>query len=103
MKEEKKSGETEPMISDVMGVVQDLAEAMQMGFERHEKILNTLVVGQENLTERVNGIDQRLTATHGRVEDIAEMLEDMTEVVDENRDMLFKHEGRITALEKEIV
>ncbi|MFZ2983839.1 MAG: hypothetical protein WA053_02015 [Minisyncoccia bacterium] len=108
MKEEKKSGELEPTISDVMGkrfdslegAIQDLSEAMQMGFERHEKILDTLVAGQENLTERVNGIDQRLTTTQSRVEDVAEMLEDMTEVVDENRDVLFKHEGRISVLEK---
>jgi hypothetical protein len=58
------------------------------------------VAGQENLIERVNGIDQRLTTTQSRVEDVAEMLENMTEVVDENRDKLFKHEARIGILEK---
>lgn len=152
MKEEKKSGELEPTISDVLGAVQkladrfdtletssqkltgrfdvlevsvqDLTEAVQTGFAkveerldriegvagqhdgllvRHEKLLTALVAGQENLTERVNGIDQKLTATQGRVEDVAEMLESMTEVVDENRDMLFKHEGRIAILEKAVV
>lgn len=80
---------------------------MQSGFarvetvlDRHENIIQTLVAGQENLIERVNGIDQRLTTTQSRVEDVAEMLENMTEVVDENRDKLFKHEARIGILEK---
>ena len=108
MKETNKSNiEKEPTITEVVVAIQDLTEAVQAGFARHEeilghhdKLLNTLVTGQENLTERINVVDQRLSATQNRVEDVAEMLEDMTEVVDENRDVLFKHEERITILEK---
>lgn len=114
MKEEKKSGEDEPTISDVLeavqtgfakveerlGRIEGIADQHEGTLTRHDKLLTTLVAGQENLTERVNGIDQRLTATQNRVEDVAEMLENMTEVVDENRDMLFKHGERIAVLEK---
>lgn len=103
MKEDKKLGELEPTLSDVLEAVQVGFTKVETVLDRHEKMINTLVAGQENLTERVKGIDQRLTVTQNRVEDVAEMLEDMTEVVDENRDILFKHESRITVLEKAVV
>jgi hypothetical protein len=42
--------------------------------------------------ERVNIIDQRLSKTQNRIED----------VVDENHDSIFDHERRITILEKTV-
>ncbi|MCR4333864.1 MAG: hypothetical protein NUV60_02525 [Patescibacteria group bacterium] len=118
MKKVKKSSKAEPTISDVMGAVQtlagrfdglektnktlvgkfdvlevsvqDLTEAVQIGFERHEKILKTLVEGQDELRESVHLLDQRVSKTQNRIED----------VVDENTATLLNHGRRITILEK---
>ncbi|MEK7086508.1 MAG: hypothetical protein AAB951_01835 [Patescibacteria group bacterium] len=99
MKEEKKSGELEPTISDVFDAVQAGFVRVETVLDRHEellaqhgKILKTLVAGQDNLTERVNIIDQRLSKTQSRIED----------VVDENQDSIFDHERRISVLEKAV-
>lgn len=86
MKEISKSSEFEPTLSDVL-------EAVQTGFERHEKILKTLVEGQGQLRESVNLLDKRVSKTQNRVED----------VVDENQETLVDHNRRISILEKAIV
>lgn len=87
----------EPTISDVMGAVHDLTEAVQTGFakvetvlDRHEDILKTLVDGQDQLRGSVNILDQRMSKTQNRIED----------VVDENHRTLLEHGRRITILEK---
>ena len=92
--------EKEPTIKEVMGAVknlavsvQDLTEAVQTGFGkmeerfekvekqlvRHENILVTLHTGQENLrelvNERTNALDQRISNTQHRVEDVVDILE----------------------------
>ncbi len=107
MKEVKKSTGNEPTITDVMASLQDLTEAVQSGFakhearfDRHEKILAALHEGQNNLTERVGDMDRRLIATQSRVEDIADMFESTTDVVDESRDQIFDHEIRLKRLEE---
>jgi uncharacterized coiled-coil protein SlyX len=120
MKEGNKSKEFEPTVSDVLEAVQTgfarleagfdrhegiltelqtglarhegILTELQTGLARHEKILHTLVAGQDNLMERVNIIDQRLSKTQNRIED----------VVDENHDSIFDHERRITILEKTV-
>ena len=91
MKKVKKSKKDKPTLFGVMDAVQDLTEAVQVGFERHEKILKTLVEGQEQLRQGVNILDQRVSKTQNRIED----------VVDENRDSILNHERRIRHLEKE--
>ena len=77
-----------------MGAVQDLTEAVQTGFahhedilNRHDKALNALHEGQENIKEQLNDVDRRLINTQNRVEDIADTLE-------------LDHERRIHRLEK---
>ncbi len=93
MKKEQKLDELEPTLSDVL-------EAVQTGFERHEKILKTLVEGQDQLRGSVNILDQRVTKTQNRVEDIADLLDDMTHVTDKNKVSLLDHERRIRHLER---
>ncbi len=112
MKKAKKSKVSkEPTITDVMGAVQDLTEAVQTGFSkveerfggvedrldgvetalgRHEKILKTLVEGQDHLREDIHILDQRMSKTQNRIED----------VVDENQDSLREYGRRIAILEK---
>ncbi len=104
MKKANKSKTSEPTISDAVnavqklsgkfdnlsGAVQDLTEAVQVGFERHEKVLKALVEGQEQLRESVGILDQRVSKTQSRIED----------VVDENRDAVLNHERRIRHLER---
>ncbi|MFA6414607.1 MAG: hypothetical protein WC217_00860 [Candidatus Paceibacterota bacterium] len=91
MKKVKKSkAKKAPTTTDMMSAVQDLTEAVQVGFERHEKILKTLVEGQEQLRESVNILDQRVSKTQNRIED----------VLDENRDSILGHERRIRHLER---
>ena len=100
--------------------LQEMTEAVQTGFARqeeiltrheemlaghgemldkHDRLLKVLVEGQNNLVERVGDMDRRLIATQSRVEDIADMFESTTDVVDESRDQLFSHEVRIKRLE----
>lgn len=62
-------------------------DGVEMILGRHDKLLKTLVEGQENLQEQLNDNTNRLIKTQNRVEDIADMLE-----VD--------HESRIARLEK---
>lgn len=111
MKKVKKSSKAEATISDVMGAVHELTEAVQVGFAkvedrfggvggrldgvetvlgRHEKILKTLVEGQDHLREDIHILDQRVSKTQNRIED----------VVDENQDSLREYGRRITILEK---
>lgn len=77
-------------VQDLAGTVQDLTEAVQVGFERHEGILKVLVEGQDDLRESVHLLDQRVSKTQNRIED----------VVDEHQDTLVGHGRRITVLEK---
>ncbi|MCR4276347.1 MAG: hypothetical protein NUV90_03110 [Candidatus Parcubacteria bacterium] len=115
MKKAKKSKVTkEPTISEVMGAVQDLTGAVQTGFakvekrfnkiedtvERHESLLISLVDGQNQLRERVSILDQRVSKTQNRVEDIADSLGDITRVADRDRVSTIDHERRIRHLEK---
>lgn len=97
---DEKPYNSEPTITDVMGVVRDLAvsvqdltEAVQSGFGkmenrsekvenklvRHENILTTLVEGQQNLreilNERTDGLDKRMSKVQNRVEDVVDVLE----------------------------
>ncbi len=88
MKESNTSGDQST--KEVMAAIQDLTEAVQTGFERHEKILSTLVEGQENLLERVNVLDERMSKTQNRTEDF----------FDEHEGTLLDHARRITTLEK---
>lgn len=92
MKNAKKSDGVEPTIKDVMGAVQDLTEAVQIGFEKvedrfaqHKGILTTLHEDQEQLrellNERTSALDKRISDTQNRVENIADMLEETTLVV----------------------
>ncbi len=115
MKKAKKSKAiTEPTVAEVMGAVQDLTEAVQTGFAKVEKrfnmledvverqgsLLGSLVDGQNNLRERVSILDQRMSKTQNRVEDIADSLGDITRVADRDRVSTIDHERRIRHLEK---
>lgn len=128
MKDAKKSGEYEPKLADLMEAMQTGFARVDERFERvgeqfsriderfssiderfsgidatlgrHEKLLVSLVDGQNLLNARVSDMDRRLIKTQHRVEDVADLLEDMTEIVDENRDLLFEHGERITILQK---
>ena len=115
MKKAKKSKAIiEPTIAEVVGAVQDLTEAVQTGFakvekrfntledavERHGSLLVSLVDGQNNLRERVSILDQRMSKTQNRVEDIADSLGDITRVADRDRVSTIDHERRIRHLEK---
>ncbi len=115
MKKAKKSKAIiEPTVAEVMGAVQDLTEAVQTGFAKVEKrfnmledvverqgsLLGSLVDGQNNLRERVSILDQRMSKTQNRVEDIADSLGDITRVADRDRVSTIDHERRIRHLEK---
>ena len=115
MKKVKKSKAiTEPTVAEVMSAVQDLTEAVQTGFAKVEKrfnmledvverqgsLLGSLVDGQNNLRERVSILDQRMSKTQNRVEDIADSLGDITRVADRDRVSTIDHERRIRHLEK---
>ena len=105
MKKAKKLRVTkEPTISDVLKAVQAGFEKVEEKFEgveskldgvetvlgRHEKILKTLVEGQGHLREDVHILDQRVSKTQNRIED----------VVDEHQDSLREYGRRITVLER---
>ena len=107
MKQPKKSSNYEPTIKDVMGSVQDLTEAVQAGFERletgsdrHEQILKTLHEGQENFRGQLKDFGTSLTNTQNRVEDVADMVESLTQVSDKDHMSIVDHEHRILHLEK---
>lgn len=91
--------------------VQDLTEAVQAGFAkvekrlggaeekldsveatlgRHGKLLNNLVEGQDHLRQDIATLDQRVSKTQSRIED----------VVDEMQPAIVNHERRLTRLEK---
>lgn len=104
MKEVKKSVEFEPTLSDVLEAVQTGFAKVEARLDHHEdllsqhgkqllqqsSVLKTLVAGQDNLLERVNVLDQRVSKTQHRVED----------VVDEHGTTLLDYGRRITTLEK---
>lgn len=114
VKSEKKSGDTEPTITDVMGVVQnlsvsvqDLTEAVQAGFEkvenklaRHEGILTALHEGQGNLTEKVEDVRRRVVNLEHGIEDMRESLADITGAEEKDAKATLNHEHRISHLEK---
>ena len=90
-------GEVETTLSEVL-------EAVQTGFAKvedrlgtaetvlisHGKLLKTLVEGQDQIREDIHILDQRVSKTQSRVED----------VVDEHQDTLLDHGRRIVVLEK---
>lgn len=119
MKSVKKSKMTkEPTVSDVMGAVQDLTEAMQAGFtkveerindefgqvggrfERIERSIRTFHAGQENLAETINDTHRRVVNLEHRVEDVRETLSDITEAEEKDAEATINHEFRISHLEK---
>lgn len=89
----KKSDKYEPTLTDVLKAVQVGFERVENQFVRHGKILTTLHEGQENLKEQLNENTRRLGNTQTRVEDIADMLEDVAQTAR-------KSAQRITHLEK---
>lgn len=107
MKDANKMRQYEPTIADVLEAVQTGFSRVETTLGRHEEILDhhdrlpgLLAENQSHMQASIKDLGQRVSGTQNRVEDIAEMLEDMTDVVDENRDTTFDHEQRIGVLEK---
>lgn len=97
MKNMKKSNNYEATIAGVLDAVQtgfakveDRFDRLETGFDRHEGILKTLVEGQDHLREDIHILDQRVSKTQNRIED----------VVDEHQDSLREYGRRITLLER---
>jgi len=89
----KLSKKYEPTIADILDVV-------QTGFTRHDKMFTVLHAGQELLREELKENTKRLNNTQNRVEDVADMLEDVTQSTRKDRITIVNHEHRIQHLER---
>ena len=110
----KKSGGSEPTLTDVAGLVQnlavsvqDLTEAVQTGFakvdDRFDKVesrLDRVEGGINDVGYRVMMLEKRTGSLEIAVEDMNETLNGVARAVDKDAVAILDHERRIRHLEK---
>ncbi|MDO8551996.1 MAG: hypothetical protein Q7S01_00525 [bacterium] len=123
MKSTKKSAKHEPSLTGVMNAVQDLAEAMQVGFAKVENRFDGIDIHLDGVDARLDGIDVRLDGidsdlvemndrlrsvekgqaeTHRRLDSIERKQDGMLESIDEtvHQSEFIKLVQRVELLEK---
>ena len=97
----------EPTLTNVMSAVQDLTEAVQVGFAKVEDRFDDVEQGLDGVENRLGSVEYRMTALENRtgsledgVEDIKETLGGIARATDKDAVAIINHERRIRHLEK---
>lgn len=100
MKSVSKSSTKEPTITDVMGAVQDLTEAVQTGFAKNEVKHDETKHSIDDLAYRVTALEKRTSAVEETIEEVKVTLNGVARAVDKDAVTVLDHERRISRIEK---
>ena len=101
MKKVKKSKTIkEPTLTNVMGAVQDLTEAVQAGFAKVDSKFDNTGVQFDEVKYRITALEKRTGSLENSVEDMKDTLNGVARAVDKDALVIMNHERRIRHLEK---
>ena len=100
MERAQKSPKSEPTISDVMGAIQDLTEAVQIGFAKNDAQHDEMKESIGEVGYRVTALEKRTGTVEKTVEDVRVTLDGVARAIDKDAVTSIDHEVRITHLEK---
>ena len=100
MKSVKKSRKLEPTITNVMVAVQDLTEAVQVGFAKNDTQHDEIRDSLNDLGYRVTAVEKRTGSLENAIDDMKETLEGVAKAVDKDSLAILDHERRVRHLEK---